>query len=265
MNGGDERLNGAEAVFGFLPRMLNPLRSVGDVLILFGMICRRFPEVFRSFHLTVEQMVQMGVGSLPLVFITSICAGATAAWQTGYQIRGYAPLRYLGVAVGKSMIIELGPVMTALVVAGRVGASMAAELGTMKVTEQMDALSTMGIDPLRYLMVPRVISALVMMPVLVIFSDVFGILGGYIVAVKFVGISSYAFSEGLKMFFYTRDVVVGLFKAVVFGGVIATLGCYYGYTTAGGAGGVGRAAIKAFVSSAVVILFFDYVIAFLAF
>ncbi len=250
---------------GFISRLLNPLQTVGDVLIFFGMICRRLPKIFGSFHLTVEQMIQIGVGSLPLVFITSISAGATASWQTGYQLKGYAPLRFLGAAVGKSMIIELGPVMTALVVAGRGGASLAGAIGTMRVTDQGDALSTMGIDPIRYLMVPRLISALIMMPVLVIFSDLFGILGGFIVAVNFVGISSYTFSEGLKMFFYTRDIVVGLLKAVIFGGVIATLGCYYGYVAAGGAEGVGKAAIKAFVSSAVLILLFDYIIAFLAF
>jgi phospholipid/cholesterol/gamma-HCH transport system permease protein len=171
------------------------------------------------------------------------------------------PMRYLGTAVGKAVIIELGPVLTGLVVAGRVGASIAAELGTMKVTEQIDALETMALDPIRYLAVPRFIAGVVMLPVLTIFANFVAIMGALFVSILFIDISVYTFLNGLKLFFDIKDLFGGLLKAGVFGAIIAVVGCYHGFKTTGGAEGVGLSTTRAVVYSSVLILIADYIVA----
>ncbi|MGB2698564.1 MAG: ABC transporter permease, partial [Candidatus Zixiibacteriota bacterium] len=201
------------------------------------------------------------VNSLPLVLITSIFTGAVSSVQAAYQFSDYVPMRYLGTVVGKAVMIELGPVLTALVVAGRVGAGIAAELGTMRVTEQIDALETLAVNPTRYLIVPRFVSGIIMLPILTIFSDFVALLGGLGVAVSFLDVSSNTFLNGVKVFFQLKDLFGGLFKALVFGGIIAIIGCYQGFKTRGGAEGVGRSTTRAVVLSAVLILIFDYIIA----
>lgn len=233
--------------------------------MLFKNIVVNLPAAFRRVRLVFEQMLAMGVNSLPLVLVTSVFTGGVSAVQAAYQFSDYVPMRYLGTAVGKAVVIELGPVLTALVVAGRVGASIAAELGTMKVTEQIDALETLALDPVRYLVVPRFVAGFSMLPVLVIFSDFIAILGGLAVSVFFLGISSYTFLNGLKMFFHLSDVFGGLVKALVFGGIIAVIGCYQGFRTEGGAEGVGKSTTRAVVLSSVLILISDYIIASLLF
>lgn len=237
----------------------------GRFILLVRDVVRAIPQVFHNPRLTLEQMVEMGIKSLPIVFVVSVFAGATTAWQAKYQLEGIVPVTTIGTAVSKSIILELGPVLTALVVAGRVGSSVAAELATMRVTEQIDALHTMSIDPVRYLLLPRVTAGIVMVPILAILSYVFGIIGGYVTAVYAGHISGYKFIEGVHLFFYVRDVAVGLFKAYVFGAVIAFMGCYFGYIAEGGAEGVGRAAIKSFVSSSLLILMADFFVAIFAF
>jgi phospholipid/cholesterol/gamma-HCH transport system permease protein len=242
-------------------KTLGFFEEVGAVAILIKDIFLTLPKVFRSFHLTTEQMLTMGVNSLPLVLITSIFTGAVSSVQAAYQFSDYVPMRYLGTVVGKAVMIELGPVLTALVVAGRVGAGIAAELGTMRVTEQIDALETLGLNPTRYLIVPRFVSGIIMLPVLTIFSDFVALLGGLGVAVSFLDVSSNTFLNGVKVFFHLKDLFGGLFKAFVFGGIIAIIGCYQGFKTRGGAEGVGRSTTRAVVLSAVLILIFDYIIA----
>ena len=174
-------------------------------------------------------------------------------------------MRYLGTAVSKSLILELGPVLTGLVVAGRIGSSIAASLGAMRVTEQIDALSTMAIDPIRYLVMPRVVAAMVMVPMLTIYSVSFGIVGGMYVSMKFLGVPVGIFIYGLRHFFYYSDLIVCLIKSLIFGTGLSILGCYYGFNATGGAEGVGNAAIRAYVSSAVFILLSDFVVASIAF
>ncbi|HEX9912512.1 MAG TPA: ABC transporter permease, partial [candidate division Zixibacteria bacterium] len=211
--------------------MKNPFRVVGRKTTLFfediggfsfliKNILLSLPGSFKRFHLIVEQMLYMGVNSLPLILVTSIFTGGVASVQAAYMFSDYVPMRYLGTAVGKSVIMELGPVLTALVVAGRVGASIAAELGTMKVTEQIDALETLALDPVKYLVTPRFVSGIIMLPVLTVFSDFIAILGGLLVSVVFLNVSSYTFLNGLKLFFHMRDLWAGLLKALVFGGII---------------------------------------------
>ncbi len=222
-------------------------------------------ELRSSLPLVMEQARRIGVESLPLVIITSIFTGAVTAVQAAYQLKDFVPKIYLGTAIYKSVVIELGPVLTALVVGGRVSASIAAELGTMRVTEQIDAMDAMAIDPIRYLTMPRIVAALVMLPVLTVFADILAIGGGFFVSNASLDISPQTFVEGMKLFFFPRDVLGGLIKATVFGGIIALMGCSAGLRTSGGAVGVGGSATRAVVASCVLILMSDYVLAVLLF
>lgn len=237
----------------------------GAVFILLAKTAAAFTEIQRRVGLWFDQMLFVGVRSLPLIVITSIFTGAVSAWQAAYQFKGYIPLRYLGTAVGKAIVIELAPVLTALVVAGRVGASMAAEIGTMKVTEQVDALEAMGVNPVSYLVFPRVAGSVVMLPVLTIFADFIAIIGAMTVAVFFVGLSGEVFLNGVKLFFHISDLASGLVKAAVFGLIISLVGCYHGLAAEGGAEGVGRSTTRAVVWASVLILVSDYVVATLLF
>lgn len=237
------------------------VRYVGGIVLMAGRLLVALPSLPRSWHLLTAQMLAVGVQSLPLVVLVSIFTGAVSTWQAAYQFEGYVPMRYLGGAVGKAILLELGPVLTALVMTGRVGASMAAELGTMRVTEQVDALEVMGIDPTRYLVMPRVISGLVMMPILVLFANFIAIMGALAVAVFFVDISGETFLNGFRLLFKNADLYAGLFKAAIFGLIIATIGCYQGFNTQGGAEGVGRATTGAVVVASVLILISNYLMA----
>jgi phospholipid/cholesterol/gamma-HCH transport system permease protein len=234
---------------------------LGGISIMCSRIVYALRKLFSSYHLVAQQMLSMGVRSLPLVLITSAFTGAVAAWQAAYQMQNYIPMRYLGTGVGKAVVIELAPVLTALVVAGRVGASIAAELGTMRVTEQVDALEVMGIDPVRYLVMPRVVSGAIMLPALVMFADLIAILGALVVAVLLIDLSTETFLNGVRMFLSTGDVWAGLIKAAVFGVIIAVVGSYQGFNAKGGAEGVGRATTSAVVTASVLILVADYFIA----
>jgi phospholipid/cholesterol/gamma-HCH transport system permease protein len=248
--------------YGFLRRwMLDSIAEVGRVSLLIVATLRALPRGLRSFHLVIEQMYAIGVQSLMLVFIVSLFTGAVAAVQASYQFSSVVPLKYIGTVIMRSVIIELGPVLTALIVGGRVGASIAAELGTMRVTEQIDALDAMAIDPVRYLVVPRVVAAVVMLPVLTVLANAIAIYGGYIVAVTTIGVSTHTYVVGIKQFFFVKDLASGLIKAVFFGGIIGWMGCYHGFRAEGGAEGVGAATTRAVVSSCVQVLIIDYVLA----
>jgi phospholipid/cholesterol/gamma-HCH transport system permease protein len=241
------------------------VREVGAAGVLFwrGLLALRYLP--RSMPLTIEQMRRIGVESLPLVVITSVFTGAVTAVQAAYQLRDYVPDIYIGTAIYKSVTIELGPVLTALVVGGRVSASIAAELGTMRVTEQVDAMRAMAIDPVRYLAMPRIIGALIMLPVLTVFADALAMGGGFLVSNASLDVSPAIFIEGVKLFFFAGDVFGGLIKAFVFGGIIALMGCVAGLRARGGAVGVGQAATRAVVASCVLVLVSDYVLATLLF
>ena len=241
--------------------VLSALADTGEVFILLGQVVRELPFGLRRVGLVVNQMAAIGIGSIPLTLIVALFTGAVAAVQAAYQMRDYVPMVYLGTVIGKSVVIELGPVLTAIVVGGRVGASVAAELGTMRVTEQVDAMETMGISPIRYLVVPRFIAATIMLPVLTVFADIVAIFGGYLVSVGTLDITSHTFTSGLKMYFKMHDVFSGLIKAFFFGQIIATMGCFYGLKSEGGAEGVGLATTKAVVASCVLILVVDYLLA----
>ena len=242
-------------------RALDWVAEVGRIAILLRDIARFLAPGVRSFGRVVQQMGVVGVGSLWLVFVVSLFTGAVAAVQAAYQFTAVVPMRYLGSVVLRSVIIELSPVLTGLVVGGRVGASIAAELGTMKVTEQIDALRAMAIHPVRYLVVPRVVAAVIMLPIITIFSDAIAIFGGYVVAITSIGVSAHTYTQSLKDFFLLKDLWSGLIKSFFFGGIIGTMGCFHGFSTEGGAEGVGVATTRAVVTSCVLVLISDYLIA----
>ncbi|MEK7823581.1 MAG: ABC transporter permease [Candidatus Eisenbacteria bacterium] len=242
-------------------RALDWVAEVGRVTLLLRDVARFLTPGLRSFDRVVQQMSAIGVGSLWLVLVVSLFTGAVAAVQAAYQFTSVVPMRYLGSVILRSVIIELGPVLTALVIGGRVGASIAAELGTMKVTEQIDALRAMAIHPVRYLVVPRVVAAVVMLPIITIFADAIAIFGGYVVAITSIGVTPHTYTQSLKDFFLLKDLWSGLIKAFFFGGIIGTMGCYYGFATEGGAEGVGIATTRAVVASCVLVLISDYVLA----
>jgi phospholipid/cholesterol/gamma-HCH transport system permease protein len=212
-------------------------------------------------HQILAQARFIGAGSMPLVFLTSIFVGGVAALQTAYQMQGTMPMIYVGTIIAKSVFIELGPVLTALVVGARVSASFAAEIGTMRVTEQIDALETLAIRPVRFLVVPRLVAAFFMLPAITIFADMIAILGGMAVAVTRVGISVNTFNRGMKLLFDPDDIYGGLLKSFVFGAIIAISGCFHGFQTRGGAEGVGNATTNAVVASCVMVLVMDYFLA----
>ena len=241
------------------------VQDTGGVFLLMGRVFQIVPRIFSNARNTLAQMDRIGIGSIPLVLVTSLFVGAVTAVQAAYQFHGYVPLKYLGTVVGKSVTLELGPVLTALVVGGRVSASIAAELGTMKVTEQIDAMEMMAIDPIEYLVLPRVVAATLMLPVLTIFSDLLAIVGGMVVANISIHVSFASFASGLKLLFRYQDLVGGLMKTFVFGFIIALMGCYNGFETRGGAEGVGLSTMKAVVSSCLLILVSNYLLASLIF
>ncbi len=208
---------------------------------------------------TVKQMSGVGVNSLPVTALTSFFTGMVLALQSGYASRNIfnEPI-YVGTIVAFSLIKELGPVLTATVVAGRVGAAFAAEIGTMKVTEQIDALYTLGTNPIKYLVVPRMLACVLMLPVLSIFSDFIGVFGGYFVSVTKLGINPGQYWNDIFDFLIVKDFLHGLIKSVFFAGIIALVSCHKGLECSGGAEGVGKATTSAVVTSIVLILVSDY-------
>lgn len=253
-------------LFGMLGRViLVQLEHLGGVTLMLTQVARGLPQVFRYNAQVIQQMWQVGVSSMGLVTLTSIFVGAVATVQARHQFTNLVPDSFLGTVVAKSVFIELGPVLTGLVLAGRVSASMAAELGTMRVTEQVDALETLAINPIEYLVVPRFVAAAIMLPIVTIYADLLAIIGGLVVAVTTLNVSSAIFIQGLRTFFEWQDVASGLMKALVFGIVIAHAGCFFGMQTRGGAEGVGRATTRAVVAACVLILINDYLMAELLF
>ncbi len=223
------------------------------IKVLRGLFKRPFP-----IRLTTQQMEEIGVRSLPVVIITAIFTGAVLALQTYSGFKRFGAEGLVGTVVALSMTRELGPVLASIMVAGRVGSSMAAELGTMRVTEQIDALITMATDPIHYLVVPRFVAAFFMLPFLVVFADLLGIIGGYFVAVNVLGTSSTIYINRTLQYLEFSDVSVGIIKAAVFGMIIALIGCQMGFYTEGGAEGVGRATTKAVVGASILILISNY-------
>jgi len=239
-------------------RMIAIITEIGEVAILIWGIIRSVPRIWRDRKLILEQMEHVGVNSIPLVIIIGFFTGAVSAWQAAYQFQGFISLSFLGSAVSKAIFIELGPVLTAIVLAGRVGASMAAELGTMKVTEQIDALESLAINPVRYLVAPRFLACIAMLPLLTIMANFIAIMGAFGVAYFFQDVSFEVFFGSAKKVFEMKDVYGGIIKSIFFGASTSILGCHVGLRTEGGAEGVGNSTIRAFVLAAAMTLVLDY-------
>jgi phospholipid/cholesterol/gamma-HCH transport system permease protein len=202
----------------------------------------------------LEQMWRVGYNSLPVVGMTAFFTGGALALQIYLGSSRFNAEGLVASIVALGITRELGPVLAGLMVAGRVGASIAAELGTMRVTEQIDALVTLSTNPFKYLVGPRVVAAVVTLPILVAIGDTIGIMGGYIVGTRSLGFNSFAYIKNTADFLHVDDVTSGLIKAAVFGFIIAIMGCYHGFNSKGGAQGVGRATTNAVVSAAILIL-----------
>ncbi len=234
------------------------LGEVGSVLIFFGQTLRwTFSRPFYA-KSVLKQMEQIGFNSIPVVLTTALSTGMVLALQSYTGFKRFGAETLIGTVVTLSMTRELGPVLTGLMVAGRAGAAMAAELGTMKVTEQIDALETLATNPMKYLVVPRFIASTVMMFFLTILGMMIGITGGYFVGVKLLGTNPVTYINNSINNTEVTDIWYGLIKALVFGAVVGLIGCYKGFHTEGGAEGVGKSTTGAVVVSCMLILILDY-------
>ena len=220
-------------------------------------MARAVPDVRTWAGPAIVQMRRIGVDSIPVTLFIAAFTGVVLALQASYTFTGAVPMYFVGTLVGKTMMLELGPVLAGLALAGRVGASMAAELGTMKVTEQVDALETLAYDPQSYLVFPRVLAGTVMFPVIIAFAIATGIVTGWLTSLVLLDLSTIDFLKGLKLFYRFKDTWFGLLKSASFGTTITLVGCIVGLDTQGGAEGVGKSTTRAVVYSAVLLLLLD--------
>ena len=233
------------------------LRALGGNARFVGNVVESLREVGTWSGQTVLQMRRLGVDSLPIGAFIALFTGVVLALLASYSFTGAVPLYFVGTLVEKTTTLELAPVLTGLALAGRVGANIAAELGTMRVTEQIDALETLGYDPLAFLVVPRVIAGVIMFPVVVATAMIVSVAAGGAASVALLHLSMPEFAKGVRLFFQTFDVQYGLVKSASFGAAVTLIGAACGLRTQGGAVGVGRAATAAVVYSAVLILVLD--------
>lgn len=237
---------------------LDLCRAIGSVAIFAGLGLShavRPPFFWRNY---VRHFIDIGYLSLPVVALTTLFSGMVLALQSYSGFSRFSAEGAVAMVVVLSITRELAPVLAGLMVAGRIGASMAAEIGTMRVTEQIDALEALSTNPYSYLVAPRIIAGLLLMPFLVLVGDIIGVLGGYIVSITKLGFNSSTYLQQTWDVLQTEDVVSGLTKAAVYGFIVTLMGCYHGYKSTGGAQGVGRATTQAVVSSAILILIANY-------
>jgi phospholipid/cholesterol/gamma-HCH transport system permease protein len=245
-------------------QIVNGLASFGDFSIFSGQTFRwTATSLFRvhNLKLLVPQFYEIGARSVSIVSITGLFVGMVLAVQAATQFLNIGMGHYLGVVINLSVVRELGPVLAGVMLAGRVGGALTAELGTMHVTEQIDALQAMGVDPIRYLVMPRVIACILLTPMLTIFADFLGVIGGYLISVKVYDVSAVQYWRFSAQSIELWDVMSGLLKSIFFGGAIALIACYKGFNSRAGAEGVGRACTEAFVASFVSILTIDFFMA----
>lgn len=241
-------------------KILEGCEVIGEVLVMLGQTLFFFREAPRNLPNIFTQMAIIGYETLPVATVMAFFVGMVLALQTGVELQKYGGQNIIGAIVGHSMVRELGPVMTSFLVAGRAGSAMAAELGVMKVYEEIDALKTLDINPVRYLIMPRLLASLICVPALVVYSDAVGIIGGAIISNLhpkiFVSYTTYydSMKDALKL----HEVGNGLIKSVVFGGIIAQICCYVGFKTSGGARGIGQSTTRSVVLSFMLILIADY-------
>ena len=238
-------------------RFIGFVRYAGGAAILFGQTLFWLAASPSRRRHVFEQMNFIGVNSLPITFLISLFTGMVLALQSAYQMQKISAEMYIASLVSLSMTRELGPVLTALIVAGRVGASITAEIGSMKVTEQIDALETLATNPVKYLVVPRFLALIVMLPLLTIYSDIVGMIGGYIIGVFKLNISHDMYVKMTYDPLKFKDVFTGLIKSFFFAAIVCIVACYEGMKTEGGAEGVGKATTSSVVTSFILIIACD--------
>ncbi len=250
---------------------MNPLQPIGNAFLGFLAAIGRL-SIFTFHSVTAflsppyyprqmfRQMIEIGYYSLPVIGLTAIFTGAVLALQSYSGFSRFSAESSIPTVVVLSITRELGPVLAGLMVAGRIGAAFAAEIGTMRVTEQIDALVTLSTNPFKYLVFPRLVAGALMLPFLVLVADIIGVFGGYLVSVGKLGFSPEPYLNNTLEFLETKDVVSGLVKASAFGFIVALMGCYHGFYSRGGAQGVGAATTNAVVTASILILLFNYLI-----
>ncbi|MCP3177922.1 MAG: MlaE family ABC transporter permease [Desulfuromonadales bacterium] len=241
-------------------RILSFAETAGEMLLLFLKTVFYFKEAPRNLPAIFRQLYDIGIGTLPIAALMSLFVGMVLALQTGSELALYGTQEAIGAIVGLSLVKELGPVMTSLLVAGRIGSAMSAEVGAMKVYEEIDALKTLQIDPIRYLAMPRLLGCLFAVPALVVFSMIIGIVGGAIVSDinPEINVPFNVYYDNLIRSLNYHDILKGLVKATVFGGIVAHVGCYVGFKTSGGARGIGQSTTESVVMSFLLIFIADY-------
>lgn len=248
------------AVAGAGRYLLSLMRNTGRALAIFGEAVRWLPACWQRRKEVIRQLYICGIKSFPVTSTVALFTGMILGLQTGLVLRDYGQQAQVGLLVAQTMCREMGPFMTALILAASVGSAIAAELGTMAVSEEIDALHVMSINPVRFLVMPRLLALLVMCPVLTVFTNVVGVLGGMLVAYTQLGVSPVAYYDSAINHLHNKELYVGLLKALVFGCLIATVSCYQGLATRNGAVGVGRATRRSVVHSFLLILICGYFI-----
>ncbi len=241
-------------------KILGTAQTTGEMLALLVETLFYFKEAPRNLPAIFRQMYEVGVGTLPIASLMAMFVGMVLALQTGAELALYGSQEAIGAIVGLSMVKELGPVMTSLLVAGRIGSSMAAEVGAMEIYEEIDALKTLEINPVRYLAMPRLIACLFAVPALVVFSMIIGILGGGFISDvnPLINVPFSVYYDNMVRAVSYQEIFKGLLKATVFGGIVAHVGCYVGFKTSGGARGIGQSTTRAVVLSFLLIFVANY-------
>ena len=236
--------------------------GVGEYVLLMTKMFRSVKSWNLYLGFTIDQMVNIGAQSIPIVMLTSLFSGMVTSVQAAYQFEsGFVPNWFVGSVVGESVLLELAPMITGLVMTGKIGATITAEIGTMRVTEQIDALESLSFDPVSFLIMPRILAAAIMFPILVIVADFCGILGGLFAAHSAMDVSTQEFLRGFRTFFKPWDAWFGLIKGIFFGVAITSIASYKGFTTKGGAEGVGKSTTSTVVISCMTIVLLDYILA----
>lgn len=257
-------MSGEERVETFVERLFTPVKDaflgVQELAILVGGVFRRFPRPPFYFRDTIEQMDKIGVGSLTIIILTGLFTGMVLALQSAYELEVFGAKMYVGRLVAVTMVRELGPVLTALMLSGRIGSGIAAELGSMEVSEQISAMRAMGTDPIRKLVMPRVVAGTIMAPLLTVLADFIALAGGLIIALVFLNLGlSFYWNSVIDALSFT-DMFTGLTKPFIFGFVVTIIGCHFGLTTTGGTEGVGRHTTNAVVTASILVLVVDFFI-----
>jgi phospholipid/cholesterol/gamma-HCH transport system permease protein len=239
----------------------NTLAVFGDFFVFCGQTIRWLVTTIfrvRTWRLVLPQMFDVGVRSVPVIAVTGAFIGMVMAIESYNQFKSIGQEERMGSIINLSVVKQIGPVLAAVMLAGRIGGALTAELGTMNVTEQLDALRVMGADPVRYLVVPRLLACLLLTPILTIYSDMLGVLGGYFIAVRTLGVPSFPYWQFSAQAIDSWQIMEGVFKSIFFGGAIGLISCYKGFTCGAGASGVGRACTESFVTSFLAIMVLNF-------